>query len=492
MSSRERVTIRKLPTGVPGLDEIMGGGLPEFSFNVIAGDQGAGKTTLANQILFANASAERPGLYFTLLGEPAIKLLRYQQQMRFFDLEKVGSAVHFVNLSHEMMTRDLSRVLAAIVGEVERRRPAIVVVDSFRTNTRGPSAIGTADQLDFAAFVQQLGLHLAGWQATTFLVGEYREVDMQDDPVFSVADNILWLSQPVERNSSVRKIRATKVRGQARVPGLHPYRISEAGVEVFPRQAGHRPAATPRALPLPRASTGVPGLDAMLAGGVPAGDTMLLAGPAGSGKSTLALQFLLEGVRRGERVVAAILEEQRQSYVERARELGADLPRLERDGRLSVVHLHTLDVSTAETVVEIRAALVRLEARRLVLDSLSALEQSLAPSFRDDFHESPFRMVRGLRMDGVTVLVTVGANEFFTDVSFRPHAFSFLMDHVVLQSYVRVGSERRRVIEVLKSRGTAHSRKLCEYEVRADGVQVIGELSADQPRGALPPAGRPD
>jgi circadian clock protein KaiC len=94
-----KVTIRKLPTGVRGLDDILGGGIPEFSFNVIAGLPGCGKTTLAHQVVFANASVRNPALYFTVLGEPAMKMLRYQQQFSFFDESKVGKAVRFVNLS---------------------------------------------------------------------------------------------------------------------------------------------------------------------------------------------------------------------------------------------------------------------------------------------------------------------------------------------------------------------------------------------------------
>src|SRR5471032_1092277 len=98
-SQPAKVTIHKLPTGVRGLDDILGGGLPEFSFNVIAGMPGCGKTTMAHQIIFANATAQKPALYFTVLGEPALKMLRYQQQFSFFDESKVGKAVRFFNLA---------------------------------------------------------------------------------------------------------------------------------------------------------------------------------------------------------------------------------------------------------------------------------------------------------------------------------------------------------------------------------------------------------
>src|SRR5690348_10746678 len=136
MSAEDRVTIRKLPTGVPGLDEILGGGLPEYSFNIIAGAPGCGKTTLAHQIVFANASPERPALYFTVLGEPAIKMLRYQQQFTFFDQSKLDGAIRFINLSQIVLDNNLNAVLDAIVKEVETSNARIVVVDSFRTVVR--------------------------------------------------------------------------------------------------------------------------------------------------------------------------------------------------------------------------------------------------------------------------------------------------------------------------------------------------------------------
>src|SRR5471030_787097 len=120
-----RVTIRQLPTGVPGLDEILGDGLPEYSFNIIAGAPGCGKTTLAHQFMFANATPERPALYFTVLGEPAIKMLRYQQQYTFFDEAKMDGAIRFVNLSHIVLEQDLGAVLDAILKELETSKAGI-------------------------------------------------------------------------------------------------------------------------------------------------------------------------------------------------------------------------------------------------------------------------------------------------------------------------------------------------------------------------------
>ena len=190
------VSIRQLTTGVPGLDDVLGGGLPELSFNLIVGAPGTGKTTLAHQIMFANATADRPGLYFTIVGEPALKMLRYQQQYSFFDPAKVNGMIRFSSLSGEVQ-RGLPAVLESLVRQVDAFTPRFVVVDSFRSVLR----VGNGAQpgaLDVQDFVQRLAVHLTAWEATTFLVGEFPGPESEDHPVFTVADSLIVLNQTIE------------------------------------------------------------------------------------------------------------------------------------------------------------------------------------------------------------------------------------------------------------------------------------------------------
>ena len=191
-----KVKIRRLPTGVPGLDNLLGGGLPEFSFNLIAGAPGSGKTTLAHQIMFSLANPQFRALFFTVLGEPALKMLRYQQQFAFFDHEKLNQSIRFVNLSAELQEGDFDRVLARIADEVKAYSPSLVFVDSFRSVVQ---SVRREDQSvsDLQRFVHQLGIQMTGWQATTFLIGEYLTAESESSPIFTVADGILWLTQNV-------------------------------------------------------------------------------------------------------------------------------------------------------------------------------------------------------------------------------------------------------------------------------------------------------
>ena len=178
-----------------------------------------------------------------MFGEPALKLLRYQQQFAFFDQEKVNDHIRFVSIAHEILEGGLGKVLERIIAEVEATSPGFVVVDSFRSVIRAAQGSEVDREVSLQGFVQRLALQLTTWQATTFLVGEYQDFEKEDNPIFTVADGILWLYQTVERNSVVRKLRVVKMRGQAPVPGLQTFRITAKGVQVFPACRSQRRSA---------------------------------------------------------------------------------------------------------------------------------------------------------------------------------------------------------------------------------------------------------
>lgn len=471
MNEAERNPIRSLPSGVPGFDTVVGGGLPEFSFNLIAGGPGSGKTILAHQIMFANATVERPALYFTVLGEPTLKMLRYQRQFKYFDPDLAGSAIHFINLSAEVMDRNLGDVLARIVSETERAKPGIVVVDSFRT-IGGQSGSGVPP-IELDQFVQRLALHLTTWETTSFLLGEYA-VEEQRNPVFTVADGIFWLSQATDRNSVVRKLQVIKTRGRAPMPGLHTFRITDDGLQVFPRIPEHTRLRHEQQRR--RLSTGVPGLDEMIGGGVVAGDAVMLTGPAGSGKSTVATQFIAEGLKQGETGVIAVFEEYPEDYLARADARDSEVGDMIRSGKLELIYLRPLDLSVDEALAAILEAVQRLGATRIVIDSLSGFEVALAPTFREDFRESLYRLVGTLTATGVTVFMTAEVPEGFSDAKFTSEKVSFITDEILVQRYVEIEGELLRVMAVIKVRGSDHSHEFRLYEITENGVVVGGPL----------------
>lgn len=471
-----KVQIRQLPTGVRGLDDILGGGIPEFSFNVIAGTPGCGKTTLAHQIVFANATPKKPALYFTVLGEPAMKMLRYQQQYDFFDETRLGTSIRFINLADVVMAQSLDAVLNEIIKQVTESNPGIVVVDSFRTVVR--KAMSDASELEMQSFIQRLAQFLTSWEATSFLVGEYTPEEMRDNPLFTIADGLLWLWQVAERNSVVRKLQVIKLRGQASVPGLHTLRITSAGLQAFSRTLGLS-GRKARSLRGRRLSIGIPELDRMMGGGILEGDSLLLAGPSGTGKSALATQFIAEGLRLGEGGIMAIFEERPLAYVKRADNFGLRLSHAQSAGKLEVLYLRPLDLSVDETMQEILDAIARTGAKRLVIDSLVGFEMALAPAFRTDFRESLYRMIGAITGAGITVVSTVEVEDTFTAMPFSHYTISFLTDDIVRMRYVEIDGQLRKVIVVVKMRGGNHSKDIREYVITAKGVVVIKPRQTD-------------
>jgi circadian clock protein KaiC len=356
------------------------------------------------------------------------------------------------------------------------RNPVIVIVDSFRSVVRKAKD----DDLGIQGFVQNLGLLLSSWEATTFLIGEYDESEIRDNPVFTVADGLLWLHQTVERNSVVRKLQIMKLRGQASVPGLHTFRITEAGLQAFSRTLG----LTRRKTRLPgasRLSSGNPDLDQMLGGGIPEGDSLLVAGSSGTGKSLIATQFIAAGLQAGQPGIVAVFEERPEEYAARASSFGHDFDTAINDGTLRVLYLRPLDLSVDETMQEILDAVKETGAKRLVIDSLAGFELALAPGFRADFRESLYRMIFALTGIGVTVVSTVEMEESFNELPFSTYSVSFLTDDVIRLRYAEIEGELRKILMVVKMRGGAHSKEIREYEITSQGL-VLGERLTDYDR----------
>ena len=461
-----KVTLEKLCTGVPGLDVLLDGGLTEFSFTLIAGAPGSGKTTLAHQIMFALATAERRALFFTVLGEPPLKMLRYQQQFSFFDMDKVGPAIRYVNLADDLRSGDFSGVLERIMREVEDFAPSLVFVDSFRSVVQ-TARTGNEGLWDLQHFVQELGSRMATWQATTFLIGEYTQTDVEANPIITVADGMIALSHNLDEDSVVRKIRIVKMRGQAHLAGAHTLRITGDGIRVYPRVLTPVPDAYesiadgPRRIP-----TGVAGLDDLLHGGLPQGHTMLASGPTGIGKTILGTRFLQAGAAHGEKGVAVFFEKHT------ARLHNAELVQLVRDGQVTVLQSLSLSLTVEELLDQLTEAIERTGATRVVIDSLSEIGLYLAPEFRYDLRLSVFRTLSLLARRGVTTLVTVGYEDNTPNWRFSIDNLCFLADAVLSMRFAEVEGHICKFMSVIKVRGTSHSNELREYRITDAGIEV--------------------
>jgi circadian clock protein KaiC len=266
-----------------------------------------------------------------------------------------------------------------------------------------------------------------------------------------------------------------KIRGQAPIPGMHTFRISSEGIHVFPRllfsPRERNPARTKQAGHTPRVSIGVPRLDEMLGGGIPSGHSVLVAGPSGSGKTVLGTQFIREGVSRGEPGVIAVFEKRPSEYAETT---AIGFEEAIGNGLVEVIHSRPLDLSIDETLYDLTTAIRRLKAKRVLIDSLSGFELALAPTFREDFRESLYRLIAALTGMGITVMMTAELEDRYTDLRFSPHGTAFLTDALILQRYVELDGALKRLIAVVKVRASDHQKDLRLFEITADGI-AIGE-----------------
>jgi circadian clock protein KaiC len=255
-------------------------------------------------------------------------------------------------------------------------------------------------------------------------------------------------------------------------------KLTSDGVVVYPRAL---PLHThTRAAVATRLGTGIPGLDALMGGGIPAGDSLVLAGPTGSGKTTFALQFVAEGLRAGEAAVMAVFEEHPEIYLARATAMGVNLHAAVTANRLRIIYLRPLDLSVDETLEAIREAVGQIGATRVVIDSISGFEMALAPTFREDFRESLYRLIGTLTGLGVTMYSTVEVAEQ-QRLQLTGHNVSFLTDMIVSQRFVEIEGELRKALVIVKMRGSNHSREFWLYESTASGI-VIGNTLREYDR----------
>ena len=193
--------------------------------------------------------------------------------------------------------------------------------------------------------------------------------------------------------------------------------------------------------------------------------------------------------------MAVIFEERPQGYAARGASIGLDLTTPQKNGMLKIVYIRPLDLSVDETMQEVLDAVRRIGAKRLVLDSLAGFEMALAPGFRQDFRESLYRMIGALTGAGVTIVSTVEVEDTFTSLPFSQYVISFLTDDIIRMRYVEIGGQLRKVIVIIKMRGSNHSKDIREYVITDEGMKIVSPRETDYTRlttGAPELIGRED
>jgi circadian clock protein KaiC len=473
--------LKRLGTGSDALDRVLGGGLPTGSVIMLAGEPGSGKTVLTLQIMFSLARQGRRSLYVTTLSEPSLKVIRFMQQLTFFDERLLDSHITLLDIGAIAQTQGIEEALSHVKDRIERDPPDLVAIDSIKALHDFVDSDARS-----RAVLYDLAVNVAGWGVTTLLVGEYVREDFARFPEFAIADGIVHLTNLPHELTSIRQLEVLKLRGTDYVTGRHFFEMSRSGIAFFPRV---RVPALPSDGSDPvqqRLTTGVAGLDELLGGGLPARSTTFARGATGAGKTLLGLHFLVAGARRAEPGILFTLEETLAQLRGIAAGFGWNLPELESQGRLTLRYTSPVELSTDRFLYDVREQVETLGVRRLVLDSLTSA--ALGASSQRRFQELVYAVTKHLRVAGVTSLMTVEVPELLGSASLGGHGISAVADNIVLMRYLEIEGRLDRAVAVLKARGVSLVSELRRLSIGREGLQVGGVFTGL--RGVL--TGLPD
>ncbi|WP_171183176.1 ATPase domain-containing protein [Alienimonas chondri] len=464
--------MRRVPTGVPGLDPILNGGLPDRSLCVIAGRPGTGKTVLTHQTLFHTLGSDDRALYLTTLAEPSVKMVRYMQTFDFYEPDRVGTQLIYRNIGETLRTGGFDAALEQVAALIKEHQPRFVVIDSFKIIDRIVPESGGGGIREFS---YRLAVQLAAWDVTGFLVGEYTEDDITNDGVFTIADGIVHLYVKRQSMYTQRYLEVMKFRGTEFFAGQHPYEITSDGITVSARvnaRMTHSDMRTGQR----RVSSGVGALDEMLHGGLQEGTAAMLAGGSGTGKTLIGLQFIVAAAARGERSVIAGFQENPNHLEQVAAGFGWDLAGLKRKGLLEHLYRSPVEIQPDRHFHAIREAIDRGDTKLLLVDSMKDIEAGTADA--DRYRDFLYSMVMAIKGKGVTLLLTNEIPELFGPFQFSEYGISFITDAILVLRYVELGGSMTRALSVMKLRGSRHSKEIREFEINDEGLHLLDPITA--------------
>ena len=458
----------RMVIGVRGLDLILGGGLEPGAVVVVAGAPGTGKTILAQQICFAVGSTDHKGVYYSTVSEPDAKLVRHLEQFSFFDTGSLGSRVEHIHLG-DFLRPERPDGLGPLVSEIVRKtldeEPAIVVVDSAKMLR------DFADERELRAALYDLTGRFAETRTVLLLVGEYTAEELGGGIEFSLADGIIQLEYEVREPVDRRTLRVVKMRGGSSVPGRHTFQIDADGIRVFPRIETLVPA---RVAPVTgRISSGIPGLERLMSGGMRQGDASLVMGPSGVGKTTLALRWVAQGLEDGETSLFVTFQDTAQHLTDMGAAFGWDLGAAQADGRLLISYVAMGDLDLDVLANSVRVNLDERPISRIAIDSLAELV--LADREWDRFPAYMRSLVGLVRAAGVSFLAT-SETSGGAIASQSLEGLMFLFDNVFDLRYIEERSGLGRALNIVKMRNRPHAMTLNRVTITDDGLTVGDRL----------------
>lgn len=459
-------SLRRLETGNRQLDRILGGGFPAHSLNIIMGHPGTGKTVLAEQMLFHNAGDERPVLYLTTVSEPLAKVLSYLQGFSFFEPDLMGDKVIYEDMGHILVSEGIEPLVERVKRAIRELGPRMIVIDSFKV---------LHDLEESRPRVRRLLSDLAGaiaaYDTTAFLVGEYTSEQVPHFPEFAVADGVVRLEYAATGKEDQRFLRVLKLRGTGYMEGLHAFRITRDGLEVFPRLVTP-PVPEEYSPEMERVGTGIPGLDDIMGGGPWRGSSTLVLGPEGSGKTTMGLGFCFAGARAGEPSLFLNFQEDPSQLARSIQALGVDLAEM-REGGLHTLYASPVELQIDSLVERVFELIERERVRRIVIDSAGDL--ALAAADAERFHDYVYSLLKHFATRGVTSLLTLEGSSLAAAGSHTPRARFASMTDAIVELGIEIEGGPRRTLRVVKARGIDHDLAPHEMKIHQGGLRLLDD-----------------
>jgi len=456
-------------TGIEGLDDVLGGGLPRHRLHLVQGDPGAGKTTLGLQFLLAGAARGETVLFISL-SETKEEIEAVAQShgwsLAGVSLFELSAMEQTLSLEHETTIFEPSEVelqdtTRSLLSHIEQVKPQRVVFDSL-------SEIRLLSQSSLRYRRQLLALkqYFVGRNSTVLLLDD-RTSESGDPQLESLAHGVISMEQIAPlHGEDRRRLRIVKMRARRFRGGYHDFVIRTGGLTVFPRlvAAEHQFDFEPETI-----SSELAPLDQLLGGGLDRGTSTLIMGPPGTGKSALALQYAMASARRGECVGIFSFDEGLATLFTRAKALGMDLPEQVKSGRVSIRRVDPAEMSPGEFTWHVRALVEEKHARVLVIDTLNGYLNAM-PEYRllnMQMHE----LLSYLGQQGVATILVLALHGMVGAME-SPVEISYLADTVIMVRYFEAGGRIRKAISVVKKRSGLHEDTIREFVLGREGLRV--------------------